>query len=335
MHTAEGDSGLRIGVLLPTRQGTGFDAAPLATALELAEQAEALGLDSVFAGESILARPRHDPYTVLGAVAARTERIALGTSVALVALHPPLLLAQRLATLDALSGGRLVVGAGLGIDHPGTRAEFAAAGVPFEERVGRLVATVQACRALLGAGDAAQADDAPGRRTKYWDLRGVALATRPARPGGPPFWVGSTLARERALERAGRVFDGWIPTAPSAEAYGAGWKGVRSAAVAAGRAPAALTPAVYLTVSLARDAAGAEAALRAYIEPYYQVPFDVMRRVQGMFAGTAADCAEWLAGYARAGVRHFVLRTPDLASHLEPLAREVAPRLRELGSRTA
>ena len=60
-----------------------------------------------------------------------------------------------------------------------------------------------------------------------------------------------------------------------------------------------------------------------------------MRRVQGMFAGTAADCAEWLAGYARAGVRHFVLRTPDLASHLEALARDVAPRVRELGSRAA
>lgn len=55
MHTAAGDPGLRIGVLLPTRQGIGFDAAPLATALALAEQAEALGLDSVFAGESILA----------------------------------------------------------------------------------------------------------------------------------------------------------------------------------------------------------------------------------------------------------------------------------------
>jgi hypothetical protein len=74
---------LRIGVLLPTRQGGGLEAAPLEQVLELAERAEALGLDSVWAGESVLARPRHDPYTVLAAAAARTRRLTLGAAVAL------------------------------------------------------------------------------------------------------------------------------------------------------------------------------------------------------------------------------------------------------------
>jgi alkanesulfonate monooxygenase SsuD/methylene tetrahydromethanopterin reductase-like flavin-dependent oxidoreductase (luciferase family) len=150
----------------------------------------------------------------------------------------------------------------------------------------------------------------------------------------PPFWAGATLARESALERTGRVFDGWIPTAPSAESYAAGWKSVRAAATAAGRDPGALTPAVYLTISLADDAGAAEAALRAYIEPYYGISYDVMRRVQGMCAGTPAECAEWLAGYARAGVRHFVLRSPDLAGQIDTLAREVVPRLRALFERS-
>jgi alkanesulfonate monooxygenase SsuD/methylene tetrahydromethanopterin reductase-like flavin-dependent oxidoreductase (luciferase family) len=287
---------LRIGVLLPTRQCEGLEASPLERALELAERAEALGLDSAWAGESVLARPRHDPYTVLAAVAARTRRIALGTSVALPALHAPLLFAYRVAALNELARGRLVIGAGIGIDNPATRAEFAGAGAPFERRVGRMLASVRAAR----------------ERIEH----------------APPFWVGATLAREAALERAGRVFDGWIPTAPSAEAYAAGWKSVRAAATAAGRDPDALTPAVYLTVSLADDAGAAEAALRAYVEPYYGIAYDVMRRVQGMCAGTPEQCAEWLAGYARAGVRHFVLRSPDLAGQLDALAGDVAPRLR-------
>ena len=287
--------GLHVGVLLPTRVGEGLEAAPIERALELAERAEALGLDSVWAGESVLARPRHDPYTVLAAAAARTRRISLGTSVALPALHAPLLFAYRLAALNELARGRLALGAGIGIDNPATRAEFEAAGAPFEKRVGLMLASVRAAR----------------ERIEH----------------APPFWAGATLAREAALERAGRHFDGWIPTAPSAESYAAGWKSVRAAATAAGRDADALTPAVYLTVSLADDASAAESALRAYIEPYYGVPYDVMRRVQGMCAGTAEQCAEWLAGYARAGVRHVVLRSPDLAGQIDALAGEVAPRL--------
>jgi len=290
-------SGLRIGVLLPTRFGAGGEAAPLGVALELAQRAEALGLDSVWAGESILARPRHDPYTVLAAVAARTNRLVLGTSVALPALHAPLLFAQRLAALVELAPGRLAIGAGIGIDNPATRAEFAAAGAPFERRVGRTLESLRAARERI--------------------------------PDAPPFWAGSTLAREAALVRTGRHFDGWIPTAPSADAYATGWKTVRAAATAAGRDADALSAAVYVTVALADDASAAESALRAYIEPYYGVPYDVMRRVQGMFAGAPDDCADWLAGYARAGVRHFVLRSPDLAGQLDRLARELAPRLRE------
>jgi alkanesulfonate monooxygenase SsuD/methylene tetrahydromethanopterin reductase-like flavin-dependent oxidoreductase (luciferase family) len=307
-------------VLLPSRQGDGFDGASTRDAVALAEQAEALGFDSVWAGESVLARPRYEPHTLLAAVAARCERIQIGTAVSLLALHPPLLLAHRLATLDALSGGRLVVGAGIGIDYPPTRAEFAAAGVPFEQRVGRLVETVRACRTLWSREPAAADDDAPGRRTRYWDLREVALEPRPESPGGPPFWIGSTIAHPPALERAGRLFDGWLPTAPSAEAFASGWKQVRDAARRAGRAEDALTGAAHLTISLDTDPRAAEARLADYVERYYRMPFAVMRKVQGLFAGTREEAAEWIRGYRSAGASHFVLRSPDLRGQIEALA---------------
>jgi alkanesulfonate monooxygenase SsuD/methylene tetrahydromethanopterin reductase-like flavin-dependent oxidoreductase (luciferase family) len=334
---------LRFGVILPTRCGPD-GGSPLACGslrgkrgccasggaacvLCLARRAEALGFDSVWAGESIVARPRLEPLTVLAAIAGSTERIELGTGVMLPALHAPLQLAQRLATLDLLSGGRLVVGAGIGIDNAATRREFAAAGVPFAQRVGRLVATLHACRTLWSTRDADLADDAPGRATPYWDLRGVALEPKPHRAGGPPFWMGSTFARPATLARVGRLFDGWLPTAPDAEQYAAGWQAVADAADAAGRKRDAIAQAVYLTVSLDDDAHAAEERLAPYMQAYYGLPYDVMRKVQGVFAGTAEDCAAWIAGYVRAGARHVVLRSPDLDGQLEAIALEVVPRV--------
>jgi alkanesulfonate monooxygenase SsuD/methylene tetrahydromethanopterin reductase-like flavin-dependent oxidoreductase (luciferase family) len=330
------ESALRIGVSLPTRQGAGYAGKPIQHAVELGERAEALGLDSVWAGESLLARPRFEPLTLLAAVAARTERVTLGTCVMLPALHAPVTLAQRLATLDALSRGRLVVGAGIGVDLPATRREYAAAGVPFERRVGRLVETVRACRTLWSSKPEAARDDAPGRLTADWDLRGIELEPRPHREGGPPFWIGATVAREAALRRTGRGFDGWIPTAPDPGTWATGWHAIQRAAREARREPGAITPSVYLTVSLDRDPAAAEARLGAFYTSYYGLPFDVMRRVQGCFAGSPEDCAAWLAGYVRAGVSHLVLRSPDLERDLEPLVLEVIPRLRGItGARAA
>jgi alkanesulfonate monooxygenase SsuD/methylene tetrahydromethanopterin reductase-like flavin-dependent oxidoreductase (luciferase family) len=314
--------------LLPTRQGDAFEGASVEWTLSLAQRAEERGFDSVWAGESILARPRYEPITLLAAVAERTERIELGTAVMLPALHPPVLLAQRLATLDCIAKGRLIVGAGIGIDTPATRKEFEAAGVPFEQRVGRLVETVRACRSLWSPDERHAADTAPGRMTRYWDLGGVELHPRPHRAGGPPFWVGSTFALEPALQRVGRVFDGWLPTSPTPESYATGWERVKAAAREADRKPAALTPAVYLTVSVHRDPEVANELLDEYVGSYYGVPADVMRKVQGMCAGTPEDCARWLGTFVDAGASHLVLRCPDLEGQLDALASEVLPRLR-------
>jgi alkanesulfonate monooxygenase SsuD/methylene tetrahydromethanopterin reductase-like flavin-dependent oxidoreductase (luciferase family) len=266
--------------------------------------------------------------TLLAAVAARTETIEIGTATLLPALHAPLQLAHRLATLDVLSRGRLIVGAGLAIDTEATRREFAAAGVPFEQRVGRLVETVHACRTLWSTRPEAASDDAPGRLTKYWDLRGARLHPEPHRAGGPPFWSGSTFAKEASMRRVGRVFDGWLPTSPSAAVHAEAWSCIRAAAQQAGRRLEAVTPGVFLTVCLHDDPRVAEAALAPYMQEYYGLPYAVMRNVQGLFAGTAAACAAWLQGYLDAGATHVVLRSPDLAGQLDLLAHELLPRLR-------
>ena len=100
----------KIGYLLPTREQIMEGRHDAASLLALAERAEALGYDSVWVGDSVLARPRHDPLTLLAAVAARVPRVMLGTAVLLPALRNPVLLAHQVATLDQVSEGRFILG---------------------------------------------------------------------------------------------------------------------------------------------------------------------------------------------------------------------------------
>ena len=86
---------IRIGYLLPTRERVMAGQPQAASLLELAERAERLGFDSVWAGDSLLARPRHEPLTLLAAVASRVHRVDIGTAVLLPALRNPVLLAHH------------------------------------------------------------------------------------------------------------------------------------------------------------------------------------------------------------------------------------------------
>lgn len=301
----------RLGYLLPTRERIMEDLHETAPLLALAEKAEGLGFDSVWVGDSLLARPRHDPLTLLAAVAARTRRVELGTAVLLPALRNPVVLAQQVATLDRISEGRLILGVGIASDVPNIRAEFEAAGVPFEKRVGTLVEGIALARALWTG----KPVDWDGR----WKLKGSVLGPTPHRPGGPPIWIGGSVAAAR--ERTGRLFDGWFPNAPLAADYAGQWAEVKAAARAAGRDAEALTGAMYLTLSIDDDAARAESRIDAYLERYYGQRADVMRKRQMCYAGPASGAALWLEAYAKAGASHLVLRfAGDHARQLEIVA---------------
>jgi alkanesulfonate monooxygenase SsuD/methylene tetrahydromethanopterin reductase-like flavin-dependent oxidoreductase (luciferase family) len=303
--------GPKLGYLLPTRERIMQGAPETGPMLDLAARAEALGFDSVWVGDSLLARPRHEPLILLAGVAGRVKRVALGTAVLLPALRNPVVLAHLVATLDQVSEGRLILGVGFAQDVPNIRAEFAAAGVPFEKRVGRMMEGLRLCRALWSG----QAVDWDGR----WQVAGGVLAPTPCRAGGPPLWIGGNLPA--SLERAGKWFDGWFPIKPDATAFGEQWQQVRSIARTAGRDPDAMTGAMYLTLALDADAAQAEARLNAFLERYYGQPAEVLRRRQASYAGPAEGVAEWLDGYARAGAGHLVLRfAGEHERHLEAVA---------------
>jgi alkanesulfonate monooxygenase SsuD/methylene tetrahydromethanopterin reductase-like flavin-dependent oxidoreductase (luciferase family) len=291
------------GYLLPTREAVTLGRPAAGPLLDLGERAERLGFDAIWVGDGPLARARHDALLMLAALAARTERTALGTGVLLAALRSPLLLAQAGATLDQIAEGRVVLGLGAGFPYPETERQFQAVGVPYAGRVGRLAETVAALRELWQ-----HAGEPVSFAGRHVELEEVALSPAPYRPGGPPIWLAG--AGEAAERRVGALADGWLPYPPSAEQYAAGWARVKSAAVAAGRSTPPF-PGLYATVALDASPEVAHQRLRHNIERYYEQPLELVQALQATYAGTPEGMREWLDPYLRAGVRHVVLRATD------------------------
>lgn len=302
----------RIGYLLPTRERVMERRPEAAPLLALAERAEGLGFDSIWVGDSLLARPRHDPLTLLGAVAARTRKAELGTAVLLPALRNPVVLAQQIATLDQVSEGRYILGVGIASDNPPIRAEFVAAGVPFEKRVGRMLEGLRLCRELWSG--------KPVSWNGRWVVENSVLGPTPHRPGGPPIWIGGMVRAAR--ERVGRLYDGWFPNAPDAKGWGAQYREIQDIAREAGRKPGDVVGAIYLTLTIDEDAGRADQRMNGFMENYYGVPPAVMRDRQANYAGPASGAAEWLKGYVDEGASHLVLRfAGDAERQMETIAR--------------
>ncbi len=298
-----------------------FETGPI---LALAERIEAAGYDSIWVGDSILARPRFEPLTLLAAVAARTRRARVGTAVLLPALRHPLVLAHLVATVDRLAEGRLRLGVGIAPDSPAVRREFESAGMSFAQRVGRLEESLAICRALwMDAGEGGVT-----YQGRYWSLTDARLLPTPHRAGGPPVWMGGEV--EAATRRAGRLAEAWLPNSVTPEAWAAGWARVRETARAERGGAEPLTPALYTTLHIGRDTRSAEAELRRFVEAYYAAPYESIARIQGFHGGDAASCLERLQRFVQAGVRHIVLRFGggDQAEQLERATRELLPRLK-------
>jgi probable F420-dependent oxidoreductase len=314
---------IEVGILLPTRESVMSGRPAVGPMLALAEQAESLGFSSVWVGDSLTARPRHEPLTLLAAVAARTRRVTLGTAVLLPALRHPLVLAHAVATVDRVSEGRLVLGVGIAGDTPATRKEFEAAGVPFGQRAGRCVETLDICRALWRG-------DSVSFRGRYWTLDGVAVGPTPHRPGGPLIWWGG--GGPTALREAARS-DGWFPIDPRPQLFQDSWSRIQSAAREAGRSVQDLTAALYTTIVLG-EPAKAQAELEQFLSTYYNAPAAAMLRRQACYAGESGGCLEWVARFVEHGARHILIRfagASEQMAQLERAARELLPRLARLG----
>jgi len=305
---------LELGYLLPTRERAMVGIHETGEIIALGDRADELGIDSVWIGDSLLAKPRHDPLTLIGAIAARTSKVKIGTAVLLPMLRNPVVLAHQIATLDQISEGRVILGIGTARDVPAIRDEFEAAGVPFEKRIGRMLEQMRLCRALWAGGKV----DWDG----LWKVKQGELAPMPYTPGGPKIWSGGGV--EAAHKRAGRYFDGWFPSGGgTGKDWTEGWNAVQRFAKDAGRDPAAITGAAYVTISVNADQAAAGAELDAYLEGYYLRPAAEIRTQQYTFAGDRSAAVAWLGEFVEGGASHICVRITgsDDARQMEELVR--------------
>jgi alkanesulfonate monooxygenase SsuD/methylene tetrahydromethanopterin reductase-like flavin-dependent oxidoreductase (luciferase family) len=302
-----------LGVLIPIGQaqwGAGTDPREL---LDFAVRAEELGYSSLWVNDFLLT-PRIEALTMLAAVAPLTSRVTLGTAALLPVLRRPVQAAQTLASIDLLSGGRLVLTVGAAFPGQFGVPQHVLSDVPWERRFTRLDETVALWRQLWATPEGGGSFQ--GELLRYADLPPM---TAPFRPGGPPVWLGG--ASESALRRTGRRYDGWMPYPPKADTYADGLAAVRAAAIEAGRDAAAVTPALFVSVVITDTVERGHELLGTFAEASYGLPLDQLEQIQALAAGPPEVVAEKLRGYVAAGARHLMVRiaTTSLESQREQL----------------
>ncbi len=258
----------------------------------IARTAEQAGFDSVWFGDHLLyrydsgeTRGPWEAWTTLAGLAEATERVAIGPLVAATAFHAPFMLAKQAATVDEISGGRLVLGLGAGWNP----VEFAALGAPFDHRIARFEEAFTIVRTLLAEGSI----DFQGR---FYAAREAELLPRPARPGGPPLLIGSIGPRLLAATVPYvAAWNAWYAdTDNSPDGVPPLIELVDAAARAAGRDPAGIERTVAVLVRMP----GGTGRIMGDTDPRMQVI---------PLTGTSEVIAEGLRAYARAGVGHVQL----------------------------
>jgi probable F420-dependent oxidoreductase len=279
--------------------------------LDMIRAVEDLGFDSVWVGEHLLYRwpgqPARGPWeawTLMGAIAGVTSRIAFGPLVACTNFHNPALLAKQAATLDEIGGGRFVLGLGAGWNAE----EFRAFGFPFDHRIDRFEEAFTIIRTLLREG----AIDFDGR---YYQARDCELLPRPARIGGPPLMIGSKGPRMLAITLP--YVDSWnvwfTDTGNRASGVPALRQLVDDACVAVGRDPAAVERTVAVQVRMPGGTGRLQGSGEDSVVPALE--------------GDPQVIADELRAYARAGIAEVQLVVDPID---RPSIEGLVPVLREL-----
>lgn len=316
---------LSIGLMLP-------NSSPLATGENIeivAAQAEALGFDSVWLGDHVVMprqvasyhaytpdgswpgnpdAPRLEPIITLTWIASRTRRLRIGLSVLVVPYRNPLVAAKMLATLDALSGGRLTVGCGAGW----LEEEFAALNLDtFAERGEVTDECLRIYKAIW-------TEPVPQFSGRFFRFANVTCDPKPVQRPHPPLWIGGNTSR--AVRRAAELGDGWQPLRVDLPTFASLVQELREQAAQRGRDPDALTVSLRVTV----DPFGAGAGDRTPNPDDARTPL----------RGSPDAVAEGLGRYVSAGARDLIVefrRTlPSLAAWVESMdwvIRELKPRL--------
>jgi alkanesulfonate monooxygenase SsuD/methylene tetrahydromethanopterin reductase-like flavin-dependent oxidoreductase (luciferase family) len=295
----------RIGVQLPEVERH----VPWPELLSMARAAEDAGFDSLWVGDHLLydlpggeTRGPWEAWTSLAAIAVATQRVEIGPLVASTSFHAPAMLAKQAATVDAISGGRLVVGLGAGWNE----REYRAFGFAYDHRVSRFEEAFTVIRTLLREGRA----DLDGT---YHRVEDCVLDPRPVRPGGPPLMLGSIGPRMMRIGLphvdAWNVW--WSDYGNSPAGFATVRERVQEATVAVGRRPEDITATAAVLVGLPGGSG--------------RVMGDATRPPVTPVQGSPDDIAGGLTAMAEAGAAHLQLVVDPITQHsIELLADTLA-----------
>ncbi len=277
-------------------------------------RAEHLGFHSAWVVEQILGKiPSLEPVALLTYAAAVTERMKLGAAVLLTALRSPVHLAKHLASLDHLSGGRLIVGVGLG----GNPKIYPAFGVPAGRRAARFAEGIEVMKQLWTKPRVTF----PG---EFYRLENAAMEPKPRQKPHPPLWFGAH--HPDALRRTATLGDGFMGAGSiSTEHFAEEVTQLRGFLREAGRDPAAFPVGKRVYIAIDRDRDRGMRRLAEWFGAFYGRP-----ELAGQVAvcGDVGECLDGLARVMKAGARLLMLNPVfDETEHLERLAAELAPKL--------
>lgn len=277
--------------------------------------AEDLDIDSLWLSDRVVSEALSlEPVVALSCVAARTRKMKFGTSVMALPLRNPTVLAKELATLDFLSGGRLLLAVGLGRDDD---TELQACGIHRSERAGRTEEMVHLLRALWS-------ENQVSWQGKYYQLQDATIAPKPAQ-AAPPIWVGGRSGP--AFRRTARLADGWLASQMTPDEVEKAVARIRGYTADYGRRIDHDHFGVLFNFCFAGDSTEAAAVARPYaLRNRTDVDF-----TETSALGTAEDIIDTIQRYIDAGASKFVARPacPPEAVHeqLTRLGAEVIPRV--------
>jgi probable F420-dependent oxidoreductase len=277
------------GMSLPHRSA---DPIPASVVRQVAVRAEALGFRDLWVASNTLDEAESlESLTTLTYAAAVTTTIRLGVSVLVLPIHHPVHVAHQVATLDRLSGGRVILGVGIGTADDHTPFQ-----VPTARRVRRFVESVALMKALWAGPDATYDGE-------IFRVDGVTLGTRPAQRPHPPIWMGG--AHSDALTRAAALSDGWMGGGGSSTAsFERAVPLLHAALRDSGRDPATFPVSKRVFISVHDDPTVARAEVSQWFAGVYGDPSGTEQA--GVF-GTPPQVREQLEGLAAMGATHLLL----------------------------
>ncbi len=255
---------------------------------------EQLPIDSLWTGGHVASRnPSTEALVSLCRLSAVTSRVKVGTSILLLPLYPPAIVAKQIADLDRATSGRVVLGVGIGGEYP---QEFRACGVPITERGRRTDEAIQLIRRLWSA-------DEITHEGPFFPMQDVRIHPAPAQAGGPPIVVAGRKAP--AMRRAAQLGDGWMPYLYSPRRYRDSVATITAHAAEAGRDLSRFEWYAWVFVNVDADSRRAKEQAAATMGGNYNQDFKPMIDSVAA-AGSVPEVTDRLEEFVDAGARHFI-----------------------------